>query len=322
MTMRKIAVPLFAALLFGPAGGAVADPAGESKTAGYLGVHLQPIQGGLAEALDRAENDGVLVGQVEDDSPAAQAGLKSGDILLAIGDEKMGSPDDVRKAVRGLAAGDVAQIRYVRDGKTQTARATLGEAPRNRARFGPSRPGRIGGGPEGEDPHHWGRDLRFGGERGFFGVTTQPVNGDLAAYFGVKGEGGALVAEVVEDSPAAKLGLKAGDVITSLAGQTVDGPDGLRRIVRDFEEAAKVEVVWTRDKKEKKGEVELELRDAPLLGFGGERNFDFHFPDMDGIRRSVNMQRFDRDELDDTLAKLREELDELRQEVQSLREAD
>ena len=59
----------------------------------------------------------------------------------------------------------------------------------------------------------------IGGTRGRFGASLTPVRDQLAAYFGV--ERGALVSSVETDSPAARAGLKAGDVITSMNGRTV-----------------------------------------------------------------------------------------------------
>ncbi len=310
--MKRLAMPLLAAIVVGVTGSAHADDA-----AGYLGVHLQRIDEGLAEALDRAEEDGVLIRQVEEDSPAADAGLKPGDILTAIDGETLSSPGDVRKAIRGHAAGETAEIRYLRDGDARTAKVELGEAP---DRFWAMESfGRRGPRELGKQGRAWARELRFAGERGYFGVMAQPVSGDLAEYFGVEG-GGALVAEIVEDSPAEKLGLKAGDVITSVAGEPVEGPDDLRRVIRRFEEPESVEVVWTRDGKEKKGTVELEVRESTMFGLA---DGDVHrfLPDLDHLRHSVDVHRFDRGELDETLETLRRELDELREELESMRES-
>ena len=64
--------------------------------------------------------------------------------------------------------------------------------------------------------------------RGFLGVSLQPIDNDLAEAFGLNSTQGALVVDVVQDSPAEKAGLKQGDIITKLNGNTVKGPSSLR----------------------------------------------------------------------------------------------
>ena len=67
--------------------------------------------------------------------------------------------------------------------------------------------------------------------RGWLGVSIQPVTPELAKQFGLKEAKGALVSEVMENSPAAKGGLQSGDIITALDGKPVDGPSMLRNLV-------------------------------------------------------------------------------------------
>jgi C-terminal processing protease CtpA/Prc len=85
------------------------------------------------------------------------------------------------------------------------------------------------------------------GGRGRLGVAVQDMSEQLADYFGVKT--GVLVTDVNADSPAAKAGIKAGDVITAVNGQTVDGPDELRREVSKVDDGGAADVSVTRDKK-------------------------------------------------------------------------
>src|SRR6185436_5200596 len=67
--------------------------------------------------------------------------------------------------------------------------------------------------------------------RGWLGVSIQPITPELATSFGLKGREGALVASVMDDSPAAKAGVKAGDVIVRFNGQAVDSPRALSTAV-------------------------------------------------------------------------------------------
>jgi hypothetical protein len=175
---------------------------------------------------------------------------------------------------------------------------------------------------------HGVHELRLGGDRGFLGVMTQPLSGSLGEFFGAE-NGGALVSDVVDESPAAKLGLQAGDVITSIDGTPITNPEDLRSVVRDYEEETEIEVAWLRDKKEKKGTTTLEVRESPFgrvphLGF--LHDFDFHHDfDHDGVRRHVVEVFGDEDvkgSLEKALDEVKRELEALREEVDELKNAD
>src|SRR5205814_1538143 len=83
--------------------------------------------------------------------------------------------------------------------------------------------------------------------RGRLGVRVQDLSEELASYFGVKS--GVLVSGVDAETPAAKAGIKAGDVITAVNGQAVTEPGDLRREVGKVEDGKSVDLSVTRDKK-------------------------------------------------------------------------
>ena len=85
--------------------------------------------------------------------------------------------------------------------------------------------------------------------RGWLGVSIQELTPELAKNFGVTDAQGALVGEVVKDSPAAKAGFIAGDVIVAMDGKPVDSPTTLRNRVADMKVGKEVEVRVIRDKK-------------------------------------------------------------------------
>jgi serine protease Do len=307
----------------------VRDESPEAGT-GWLGIRPQRIDGGLAEALDLESDSGVLVGQVVEDSPAEKAGLRAGDIILSVDEDEVGTPTELVDAVRGHEAGESVSVSILRDGKTREIDVKLGEAPSFGERL--------------EDGSRAGlhdlrrrldrvRELRVPGKHGFLGVVTQPVEGDLAEYFGAA-EGGALVSEVVADSPAEKLGLRAGDVIVEVAGEAVSDPGDLRRVVAKHEEAEdEVEVAWIRDKQRRTGRVALEVREGPRFFSwseeGGGPVWEHEVPPdpemLRDMRRHagdarIRVERFyDDSEMDEMLRQLRKELDELREEVEELK---
>ena len=94
--------------------------------------------------------------------------------------------------------------------------------------------------------------------RGWLGVQVQPMDEDLARSFGLKDEHGALVADVVSGSPAAKAGIKAGDVIVSADGKTLADGDALTHVVSSKAPGRTMEIGVVRDGSAKTFTVHLE----------------------------------------------------------------
>jgi S1-C subfamily serine protease len=106
-----------------------------------------------------------------------------------------------------------------------------------------------------------GEPFMFAG-RGRLGLQVQDLSEDLAAYFGVKT--GVLVAGVDADAPAAKAGVKAGDVITAVNGQAVTDPGELRQEMAKVEDGKTVDLAVTRDKKPLTLKAEVTARDKTI----------------------------------------------------------
>ena len=97
-------------------------------------------------------------------------------------------------------------------------------------------------------------------ERGWLGVSLQPLTPELAGSFGLPDANGALVAQVVPQSPAAKAGLEAGDVVRKLDGKKVESTKTLREHVAQIAPGTRVELVVLRAGKERTIDVELASR--------------------------------------------------------------
>jgi serine protease Do len=92
---------------------------------GYLGVQMAE----LPEAARKAIGQGVLLAEVEPGGPAEKAGLRGGDLVTKVGDREVLETRDLLRAVSGKTPGATVDVTYVREGKSRTARVTLGERP-------------------------------------------------------------------------------------------------------------------------------------------------------------------------------------------------
>ncbi len=154
---------------------------------GWLGVGIQTLTPELAEAMEIDAVDGVVITDVHPGGPAAEAGLKSGDIVLSLAGEPVDETGELIRAVGEQRAGDEVAIEVLRRGRHKTLEVTLGERPSEQALA----QGRWDDGPEGP-----------GGE-------------DLMDALGLSLEEtaeGVVIAAVDPDSAAAEL-LQEGDIV-------------------------------------------------------------------------------------------------------------
>ena len=159
---------------------------------------------------------GAEISSVSKESAAEKAGLKSGDVITRIGDDKINDTEDVTKAVRSRKPGEKVTITYLRDGKEQKATAELGrwKGVNIKAITAP----RVHVTPP--TPEFRGNTFTYGG-RPKLGLSIQ----DTEDGKGVK------VLEVDDESAAAKAGIKEDDIITHIDDNEIESTDELRREV-------------------------------------------------------------------------------------------
>ena len=192
----------------------------------YLGVQLSDIDADRARALKLDEERGVELSKVESGSPAEAAGLRAGDVLLVYNGENILGAQQLGRLVSETPAGRKVKIQFWRDGRTQTTVATLAK---------PSWP-RVGPGDfdiHMPDIHFQVSDIPdplLVWKNMVLGIEAEPVDAQLAQYFGVKH--GVLVRSVKKGSPADKAGLRAGDVLTAIANRPVATPREVMSCIR------------------------------------------------------------------------------------------
>jgi len=103
----------------------------------WLGVHLQELNPDLGEYFNTRE--GVLITEVEENSPAEKAGLKAGDVILEIEGKKVKDAEDLHDRIADFKRGDTVKITILRKGQRMDVTATLGRAPRSELYFPPGR---------------------------------------------------------------------------------------------------------------------------------------------------------------------------------------
>jgi serine protease Do len=301
----------------------------------YLGVQTQKLNKALMEAFDLDEDaGGVLVNDVIEDSPAANAGLKRGDLITAIDGKTLVTPTALRRLVRSHDSGDKISIDLIRRGEKMSIGVELGELDSDFA-LGDDFDWRSDDGPDVErfmeldDLPGNPRMLLFSDSRPQLGVTLHGLDGGLGEYF--KSDKGMLVLSVQEDSPAASAGIEAGDVIVAADGQDVGEMDDIYGVLDEHEAGDKIEISLIRKGKSKKLEVELGEADhmarvfdemgsmhrrhggdAPHLEFRQQRGNNFRFAPRIERRRLHDSQ--------DELEELRQELKALRKELEALKD--
>ncbi len=230
----------------------------ELATGSFLGVELSEVSKETVERLKLRAERGALIEGITSGSSAAQAGLQRDDVIVKWDGEQIESARQVSRQIRETPAGRVVRLTVMREGREIEVNVTLGDRRVVANRVSTARPA-IASVRVRPDVQ-----IRRVQDRRRLGVELQGMTPQLAEYFGLSKRSGALVIFVFADSPAAKAGLKAGDVILSAAGETVENPVDLRRVLTDKSEGG-VEFKILRDKQEQTLKVQLEKGNSSWL---------------------------------------------------------
>ena len=170
---------------------------------GFMGVNIQDISPGLAEKFELKERQGALVSEVTPDSPADDAGLKPGDVVLELDGKPIRDSRNLKLQVAQIAPGKEIAVKISRDGKVQELDVKLKEFPQDKAlakgKTSPSESGDVTD-----------------------GITVDDIDPAARQQFRIPGNvKGALVVDVAPDSPGAEAGLRPGDVIVEMNRKSV-----------------------------------------------------------------------------------------------------
>ncbi len=219
---------------------------------GYGGSHIgvsirdlseEDVKGG------KAAGTGVMIDEVETDSPAQKAGFRTGDTIVEFDGERVRSTRQFTRLVQETPPGRQVQAAVIRDGQRVALTVTPRESGSFRFDGKWSKLDELRAMPKlvPPDPPKPPRFEMFYGGGGRLGITVDDLSSQLGDYFGTKE--GVLVTSVNANSAAAKAGLKAGDVITSLNGGAVVTSSDLRRRTARLEGGDEFTLAIVRDKK-------------------------------------------------------------------------
>jgi serine protease Do len=217
--------------IFSPSGGSVGIgfdiPADTAKTViaqlknkghvvrGWLGVQIQPVTADIADSLGMKTAEGALVAEPQPDSPAAKAGVKSGDVIVAVDGVTIKNAHDLARKIGEMAPGSSVNLAILRNGKQESMKLTLGELPDQRQAQAQSSENDDAGAPR-------------------LGLSLAPAT-DVAGAAGK----GVVVTGVDPNGPAAEHGFRTGDIILDVGGKAVANPADVRDTLSELRKEGK-----------------------------------------------------------------------------------
>ncbi|MDB4960789.1 MAG: protease [Myxococcales bacterium] len=179
---------------------------------GWLGITIQDLTDELARSLGVEPRTGVLISDVAPDGPAANAGLRRGDVITAINGAQMTSAAQLRNLIALTARGTRARLEIVRNDTPRSIQVIVGEQPSETAGANPLQPDEAGL---------------------FAGVVVQDLDPSLRARLRVPAELQGVVVRAIEpDSPAALMGLRVGDLIMEVNRAPTPSTSAFTKAVR------------------------------------------------------------------------------------------
>jgi len=180
-----------------------------SVSRGWIGVQIQPVTADIADSLGLKKAEGALVAEPQANSPAAKAGIESGDVITSVNGETVKDARELARTIGGMPPGTSVKLDVLHKGQDKTINLTLGQLPNN-----------IEAKADTDNDNSRGTDVAR------LGLTVAPANSVAGA-----GKEGVVVTEVDPKSAAADRGFKEGDVILEVAGKTVSNAGDVREAI-------------------------------------------------------------------------------------------
>ena len=206
-------------------------------TRGWLGVTAQPVTRELQKALGLKNNLGALVSDVDPGSSAANAGIKSGDVIIKYNGKKIKDILHLRSLVKGTEINREIEMVVLRDGQELTLSTAILEAEETKTKSK--------------------NDLFLN-----LGLSVQNLTGKLSINLGYEGEKGVIITNVQKGSPASKAGLAKGDLIVEIQHKPVTSSDELYQAILKIQNGEDILIFIKRQDKASKFIVLKQKKDV------------------------------------------------------------
>jgi serine protease Do len=188
----------------------------------WLGLDGQTVTAEIARSLGMERPTGVLISEVRPEGPAAEAGLRRGDVVVAYDGREVADEEGLRYRIGTSAVGGVATLQVLRDGRLREISVALRQPPETPPR----------------------NPTRLSGRHPLTGALVANLNPALAEELDLPhGQGAVVVLEIGRGSLAARYGLRAHDVVRAVNGHEPDGVAALDRLMRTTGPPWEMEIV-------------------------------------------------------------------------------
>jgi serine protease Do len=182
-----------------------------SVTRGWIGVQIQPVTPDIADGLGLKKSAGALVSEPQHNSPAAKAGIESGDVIMSVDGTAITDARELARRIGTMAPGTSVKLSVIHQGQEKTVTLTLGTLPNEKAASNQETQHAV---PDNDMPK--------------LGLTLAPGNKAPGA------EGNGVVVTAVDpNGVAADHGFQVGDVILDVGGKSVSNPADVRKQLAD-----------------------------------------------------------------------------------------
>ena len=180
----------------------------------WMGVQIQPVTADIAESLGLKKAEGAIVNQPQPDSPAAKAGIATGDVITDVNGTPVKDSRDLARKIGMMTSGTSVKLTLLHKGELKTMDLTLGKMPHEE---------RANVGTGGDEPANGLPHL---------GLTLAPASDG-------SGGGGVAVVGVDPNGPAAERGVKTGDIILDVGGKAVANATDVRKALAEAQKQGK-----------------------------------------------------------------------------------
>jgi serine protease Do len=201
---------------------------GETRR-GWLGVNIQSVSEDIAHSLGVEPGHGALVASVADSGPAAEAGIKPGDVIVKFDGKTVKSVRALPRIVAQTAHGSEVDVEVARDGQRKVIKVVVGrldEADDKEADASDS---------SGADGQQLATD-----QKSLLGLAVAPLDDELRKKHGYTGKAnGVVVTDVAADSPAASKEIKVGSLIVEAARKPARSPEDIARAIQEARQSGR-----------------------------------------------------------------------------------